>query len=290
MPTFLVVGVSGHTGSVVAQQLLDQKQKVRVLVHEASKADRWKKRGAEIAVGSVDDPHALAAALRSVDAAYVLIPPPPMSSTGYFQRTQKIIDAYVQTLGGSHVKHVVLLSSLGAEVPEGTGLIRAVYLAEKAFSALKIPCTFLRASSFVENWAGGFEAAKGGQLPTFYPADKKYPQVATHDIGLLAASLLAEHPKATRVVELAGPVDASPNDVAQVLSKLLGRDVQVVSRPVAQMSATLQQYGFSAEMAALFQEMSEAHLAGRIGLEHAETLRRGKETLEQTLGAMLKKG
>ncbi len=289
MPTFFVAGVSGHTGSVVAQQLLDQKQKVRVLVKEASKADRWKKRGAEVAVGSLDDAHALAAALRSADAAYVLIPPPPPASTGYFQRAQKIIDACVQTLGGSHVKHVVLLSSAGAQLPEGTGLIRALHLAETAFSALKMPTTFLRAASFMENWASALGPAKEGQLPTFYPKDAKYPQVATHDIGLLAASLLSEHPKASRVVELAGPVDASPSDVAVVLSKLLGREVQVLSQPVAQMVATMQQYGFSAEMASLFKEMTEAHLAGRIVFQHPETLRRGKQTLEQTLDAMLKK-
>jgi len=288
MSTTLVAGVSGHTGAVVAQALLEQKQKVRVLVRDAAKGERWKKRGAEVSVGSLDDPHAVAAALRGADAAFLLIPPPGFSITGFFPRAQKIIDAYVQTLHGSHVKHVVLLSSVGAQWPDGTGVVRALYLAEKGLSTLKLPCTFLRPCSFVENWGGMLAAAKNGQLPSFYPADFKYPQVACHDIGLLAASLLGEHPKGRRVVELAGPTDVSPADIARALSKLLGREVHVASQPVAQMAGALQQFGFSAEMAGLFQELTQGILAGRLAFEHPETLRRGKQTLEETLGEMLK--
>ena len=183
---------------------------------------------------------------------------------------------------------MVFLSSVGAQWPDGTGVIRALHLAEKALSTLKVPCTFLRACYFVENWGSVLPAAKDGQLPTFLPAEVKFPQVATHDIGLLAAALLTEHPKAHRVVELAGPVDASPQDVAAALGKLLGREVQVVSQPVAQVAATFQKFGFSAEMAGLYQEMMQGVVAGRVAFEHPETLRRGKQSLEQTLAEMLK--
>ncbi len=290
MSTTLVAGASGPTGAVVAQALLEQKQKVRVLVRDAAKGERWKKRGAEVSVANVEDAHGLAAALRGVDAAYLLVPPPPPSATGFFARAQKIADAFVQTLSGSHLKQVVLLSSWGAQRAEGTGVVRGLYIAEKALGALKVPCTFLRACSFVENWGSVLEAAKGGHLPTFFPADLKYNQVATHDIGLLAASLLQEHPKAHRVVELAGPAPSSPEDVARVLSTLLGLGVQVVSQPVAQMAGALQQFGFSPEMAGLFQELTEGMLAGRLLPEHPDTVRRGKETLETTLGGMVKKG
>jgi uncharacterized protein YbjT (DUF2867 family) len=290
MPTYLVTGASGHTGSVVAQSLLDQKQKVRVLLRDAAKGERWKKRGAEVAVGSLEDAHAMGAALRGADAAYLLVPPPAFSATGILARSARIVDALVQTVGGSHLKHVVFLSGLGAHVPDGTGIIQGLYTAEKAFSALKVPFTFLRAGAFVENWASALEPAKGGQLPTFYPADFKYPQVGTHDIGLVAAALLTDHPKSHRVVELSGPADASPNDVAGALSNLLGREVKAMSHPVAQMAGALQGFGFSPEMAGLFQEMTQAVSAGRVKFEHPETVRRGKETLEQTLGALLKKG
>jgi uncharacterized protein YbjT (DUF2867 family) len=289
MSTYLVAGVSGHTGSVVAQSLLDQKQKVRVLVRDAAKGERWKKRGAEVVVASVEDAHALGAAFRGADAAYLLIPPPPYSATGVRARSRRIVDALAQTVGGSHLKHVVFLSGLGADVPDGTGIIQGLYTAEQLLSALQIPITFLRAGAFVENWTSALEPAKGGHLPTFYEADFKYPQVGTHDIGLVAAGLLTEHPKSHRVIELSGPLETSPKDVATALSNLLGSPVAVKSLPVAQMASALQGFGFSAEMAGLFQEMTEAVASGRVKFRHPETMRRGTETLEQTLGTLLRK-
>jgi uncharacterized protein YbjT (DUF2867 family) len=144
MPTYLVAGVSGHTGAVVAQLLLDQKQKVRVLVRDAAKGERWKKRGAEVAVANVEDPHAMAAALRGADAAYLLIPPPPPSLTGIAARAKKITDVFVQTVSGSHLKQVVFLSSIGAQHPDGTGPIRTLHAAEQALRSLKVTLTALR--------------------------------------------------------------------------------------------------------------------------------------------------
>jgi uncharacterized protein YbjT (DUF2867 family) len=52
MAEYVVAGATGHVGSVVAQSLLDSGRKVRVIVRDTHKAERWKKRGAH--VGQVD--------------------------------------------------------------------------------------------------------------------------------------------------------------------------------------------------------------------------------------------
>jgi uncharacterized protein YbjT (DUF2867 family) len=288
MPTFLVAGVSGHTGAVVAQHLLDQKQKVRVLVRDPAKGERWKKRGAEVAVASVDDAHALAAAFRGATAAYLLIPPAAPSATGLLARAKKIAEAFFQA-GTGHLHHAVFLSSVGAQHPDGTGVIRALQLAEQQLKAWKFPVTFLRACYFVENWGTVLGPAKDGQLPTFLSPDFKIPQVSTHDIGRVAAELITEHPKAHRVIELAGPAEASPNDVAETLGRLLGREVKVASQPPTAVARAFEGFGFSPEYAGLFQEMYGGLTSGRVAWEHPETVRRGKEPLEQTLHGMLKK-
>jgi uncharacterized protein YbjT (DUF2867 family) len=290
MPTYLVAGVSGHTGAVVAQALLDQKFKTRVLVRDAAKGERWKKRGAEVTVATVEDPHAMAAALRGADAAYLLLPPAPPPATGILDRARKIAEVYATTVSGSHLKHVVFLSSIGAHLPDGTGMIDALHVAEVTLHGVKVPTTFLRAGYFVENWAGALGPAREGKLPTFLPPEHRFPQVATHDIGQVAAALLTEHPKAHRTVELAGPVDASASDVAAVLSKLLGEEVEVEALPISSSAAAFQGFGFSAEQGALYQALNAAIASGRVAPEHPESVRRGKETLEQTLGALLKKG
>ena len=41
---FVIAGVTGHVGSVVAEKLLAKGQKVRVLVRDAGKGAAWSKR------------------------------------------------------------------------------------------------------------------------------------------------------------------------------------------------------------------------------------------------------
>lgn len=60
---YVIAGVTGHTGTVVAERLLAKGQAIRVIVREAHKGARWHARGAEIAVASLDDDEAIARAL-----------------------------------------------------------------------------------------------------------------------------------------------------------------------------------------------------------------------------------
>ena len=47
---FFVAGVTGNTGSVVANTLLERGKRVRVLVRDSQKGDAWERRGAEVVV------------------------------------------------------------------------------------------------------------------------------------------------------------------------------------------------------------------------------------------------
>src|SRR5438067_11552606 len=78
---YVVLGVTGNTGSVVADTLLRQGKPVRVVVRDAAKAAPWKQRGAEVAVAQVQDSRALAQALRGAQGAYLLLPPDYRSQT-----------------------------------------------------------------------------------------------------------------------------------------------------------------------------------------------------------------
>ena len=72
---FVVAGVTGNTGAVVAAALLSENKPVRVIVRDAAKGAPWKAKGAEVAVAALDDPDALAAALSGAEGAYLLSPP-----------------------------------------------------------------------------------------------------------------------------------------------------------------------------------------------------------------------
>ena len=61
---FVITGVTGHTGAVVADTLLTAKAPVRVVVRDAAKGEPWRARGAQVVVADVGDAAALAAAWR----------------------------------------------------------------------------------------------------------------------------------------------------------------------------------------------------------------------------------
>ena len=287
MAEYVVTGATGHVGSVVAQTLLDSGRKVRVLVRDTHKAERWKKRGAHVGQVDLSNVHDLLNGLRGTEAAFLILPNFPPNTTGVRGKAKKIIDAMVHAVAGTDVKHVVFLSSVGAQHPDGTGPVMLLHDAEQELKTLKTPVTFLRSCYFMENWAPALPDAKEGLLNTFLPADMRWPHVSAHDVGQAAARLLLEHPKAHRVVELAGPDDVGPSDVARVLAKLLETEVEPLEEPLDQAAEAFTGMGFSPELAQMYQQLHQGIASRRLAFEHPEAVVRGKDTLETALQGML---
>src|SRR5262245_19643993 len=148
---YAIAGVTGHTGKVVAEALHAKGQPIRAIVRDEAKGASWKGHSADVAVASVDDEAALTRALRGVKGAYVLLPPDPATNDFFGSRAQ-IVDAIGRAAVKADVPHLVLLSSIGAQIPKGTGPIAALYHAERTFEKLGIATTFVRASYFLENY------------------------------------------------------------------------------------------------------------------------------------------
>ena len=108
-----------------------------------------------------------------------------------------------------------------------------------------------------------------GKLPTFLPPDLVIPTVGTRDIGLAAAKALMEGPPSakTEIIELAGPRDYSPRDIASVLSKILGKPVEVEAAPLEAVVPAFTSIGMSANVAGLFREMFDGIARGLVVFE-----------------------
>jgi uncharacterized protein YbjT (DUF2867 family) len=263
---FVIAGVTGNTGGVVADTLLAQGQKVRVIVRDAAKGEPWKKRGAEVAVAELEDPKGLAAALAGASGAYLLLP--PRNAAGDVVAEQRrVADAIAAAVAEANVPHVVLLSSIGAQHEGGTGPIKTLHYAERRLeAATNAKLTFVRAAYFLENWGAVAAATKGGKLPTFIRPDFAIPMVATRDIGRVAACALAEGPPAKRIdiVELAGPEDWSPNDIARAFAKVVGRDVEPEAAPFEAVVPAFTSFGLSKSVAENFEEMYRGIANGQV--------------------------
>ena len=211
---FVITGATGNTGSIAAKALLSAGKKVRAVVRSADKAKALADLGAEIFVADLTDQAALGRAVEGAEGVF-LISPPDLAATNFIADRKALTGKQVQTLNSAKVPHVVVLSSIGAQHAEGTGPIRTTYNIEQQVIAAGLPATFVRAAFFVENWGAVLHPVKqDGVLPSFIRANQAIPMSSAPDIGKALANALLEGPQGTKIVELSGPVDVSPNDVA----------------------------------------------------------------------------
>ena len=284
---FVITGATGHTGSVAAETLLAAGATVRVVVRDSAKAERLKALGAEVFVADLGDQQALARAVRGAQGVF-LISPPDLTAQDFIGERKRLTQRQVDTFVTERVPHVVLLSSTGSQHARGTGLIVSTHNAERQLRASGLAATFVRAGSFVENWGAVVQAVKGdGVLPSFIAADKRIPAVSTLDIGRTVARALLEGPRGVRVLELSGPVDVSPNDVAATFSRILGKPVHVVEAQLEAAVPTFTSFGMSENIAGLFREMYAGMADGKIAAEPGGEHVRGTTSLETTLRALL---
>jgi uncharacterized protein YbjT (DUF2867 family) len=284
---FVVVGATGNTGSVVAETLVSRKQPVRIVVRTSDKGEAWKAKGAEIAVASLDDVSALTKAFEGAKGVYLLVPP-NYGATVWLADQRARMDRAAEAVKKSGISHVVFLSSIGGHIAEGTGPIRAARYGEQVLGGAVKNLTILRPCYFMDNWAPVLGAAKGqGVLPTFIAPQAIVPMISTRDIGRIGAEQLMAGGKGKQIVELAGPEEYSPDQVAATLGQILGRSVTTQHAPLSAVVPTFKSFGFSDEAAKLFEEMYTSFSTGAIGYEHPASLVRGKITLAEALRVMV---
>lgn len=284
---FVVIGATGNTGSAVVETLLSKKQPVRVIVRSADKGTAWKAKGADMAVASLDDVPALTKAFEGANGVYLLVPP-NYGAEAWLADQRARMDRAAEAVQKSGVEHVVLLSSVGGHLHGGTGPIRAASYGEHALGCVAKRLSILRPCYFMDNWAPVIGAAKAqGVLPTFIAPPAKIPMISTKDIGRVGAEQLMTGGYGKQIVEMAGPEEYSPDQVASALGQILGKPVKAQHAPLSAVVPTFKSFGFSDEAARLFEEMYTAFSTGAIGYEHPDKLVRGTVTLDDALRTMV---
>lgn len=284
---YVVVGATGQTGAVVADTLLHRKQPVRVVVRSADKGAAWKAKGADVAVAMYRDVKAMAKAFEGAKGVYLLVPP-NYHAQAWLEEQHRTMDHAAAAIVASGSPHVVFLSSVGGQIAEGTGPIRAVRYGEQRLGAAAKQLTILRPCYFMDNWAPNIGAVKAqGVLPTFIAPSMKIPMISTRDIGRIGAERLIAGGQGTQIVELAGPEEYSPSQVAEALGGLLGKAVTAQQAPLSAVVPTFTSFGFSEEAARLFEEMYASFSKGMIGYEHPDRIVRGTISLSEALRGMV---
>jgi NAD(P)H dehydrogenase (quinone) len=281
---FTIMGITGKVGGAVAENLLAAGKSVRGVVRNPEKAKAWADRGVELVQAAYDDTEGLAKAFAGAEGVFAMIPPDFAPAPGLPDQ-KRTISAFREALEQTKPGKAVFLSSIGSEQPSGLGLITSTHLMEDATRTLPIPVAYLRAGSFMENWVGALDHIRAtGEMPFFYaPIERKFPLVATRDIGLAGAKVLQESWRGERVFEVDGPEGGTDlYEVAAAFGRALGREVKAVQLPEPAWQSVLVTMGMPAGRTGLYIEMVKSFNSGWIhfGNPGTETFH-GPTTIEK---------
>jgi len=262
---FVILGATGHTGSVAAQRLLNRGKKVRVIGRDGKKLEPFVSGGADAFPADVLDTDALSRAFAGAEGVYALIPP-AMNLPDYRAYQDQVTESIAKALEKAGVTHVVAMSSVGADKPDKTGPVVGLHNLEKRLAQIKgLNALHLRAGYFMENTLAQTGIIKSfGMMAGPVRVDVPLPMIATQDIGVAAAeALLRLDFVGKKTQELLGPRDVTYTEAAKIVGTAIGNQgLAYMELPDEQVIAAMTGMGISRNMALLICEMSAAINSG----------------------------
>jgi uncharacterized protein YbjT (DUF2867 family) len=217
----LITGATGSTGGYAIEQLLEKGHEVRALVHRIDdRSRRLEDKSVEVVAGDYLDLDAMRTAVKGVRRAYFVYPIRPgiIQATAYF----------AQAAREAGVEAIVNMSQISAREDARSNAARDHWVAERVFDWSGIAVTHLRPTFFAE-WLSNFAPMiKAGTLATPLGAGpNKHAPVAAEDQARVIVGILENPaPHRGKVYALYGPKEYTQAEIAQVLSRVLGRDVR----------------------------------------------------------------
>lgn len=261
----IVTGSLGNISKPLAQELVQKGHAVTVISSDAGKQKAIEALGAAAAIGPLEDVGFLTTTFEGADAAYCMIPP-----ANYFDHTLdltaytlKLANNYVQAIQTSGVKRVVFLSSIGAHLTEGNGIIRVFNEVETMLNKPEnTAITFMRPTSFYYNLLGYLAMAKQGFIAANY-GEEKIIWVSPKDIAAAIADEIVTPLKGSKVRYVASD-ERTGSETAAVLGNAIGTpDLKWILVPDGQVQIGLEAVGMQPSIAAGLVEMYASCRSGK---------------------------
>jgi len=216
-----VTGASGTLGSEVVRQLQSAKAPFRAAYFSDRQAEGARARGIDAVLCDYNRPETLREAFQGCNTLFLLGP-------NVINQTQLELNA-LEAAKAVAVRHIVKQSVMGAE-DEAFSLAKVHRPVEKAIESSGLAWTFLRPNSFMQNvvtFMGKTIKAEG----LFYSAsgEATISHVDVRDIAAVAVKALTERDHVGKVYTLSGPEAFTYDQLANELSKVLGRTIRHIS-------------------------------------------------------------
>jgi len=220
---------TGQIGHQVLDNVLDSGEALRVVVRDPSDLPAEIRTRVEVVESSHGDPAVVDQAFADADAVFWLTPPNPQAPSveaAYVDFTRPAAAAFKR----QGVKRVVGVSALGRGThwADRAGFVAGSLAMDDLIASGGAAYRALTNPSFMDNIARQAAAiANRGAFFSPIDGDRKLPSVATRDIAAAAARLLLDDSwNGFDEVPLLGPEDISFNDMAEVISEVLGKVVR----------------------------------------------------------------
>src|SRR4029077_15393518 len=217
--TFLVTGATGDTGGATVEQMLARGHHVRALAHrQDDRAKRLQGLGAEVVFGDFFNLDDVRAALRGVAGAYFCYPIRPgiIQATAFFAQAAK----------EAGVACVVNMSQISAREDAKSHAAQDHWLAERVFDWSGLTIVHLRPTYFAEWLLYLAPMIRAGLLHVPFGTGKHAPIAAADQARVIVGILEDPAIHNGKIYPLVSPVEFTYQEIAQVLSRVLGKDVQ----------------------------------------------------------------
>lgn len=257
----VVTAPTGDIGHQVVRNLLQLGAAIRVIARDPSRLAEEVRASVEVFKGSHGDAGVVNLAFSGADSVFWLAPPDPKAASvmaAYVDFTRPAATA----LKEQGVKRVVSITALGRGSPlaDKAGYVTGSLVMDDLIAGTGVAFRGLANPSFMDNIARQASAIRDkGKFFLPISGDLKLPTVATRDIAALATRwLLDDTWTGQSEVPVLGPEDISFNDMAEIISDVIGGPVSYQQISYDAYMARFVEFGMSHAMAQGMTDMAWA--------------------------------
>lgn len=264
---YTIMGATGNVGRKIADILIKRGEKVRLVASSTDQLRPLVGKNVQAFSGDALDFEFLAEAFKGADAVFTLIPS-NYGAKNYLSYADRVGKSIARALNVAKIRYVVNLSSIGADLPGGTGPIIGLHKQEERLNRIEgLNVVHLRAGAFMENLLMNIDMIRSrGINGSAYRGDLKFSMISTKDVASVAADRLLKKDFTGSAIEpLLGQRDISMIECTAIIGKKINKpNLVYVMLPYDEAEKRLVDSGFSRDMSKLYMEMARAANDGRI--------------------------
>lgn len=264
MKKIAIAAATGNIGKRVAQQISKQHATAVLLGQNIDRLNNLEISGGIPMVTDISNSDQMISVTKGVDSLFILVPP-VTTAPSYKEWYQNVTNAGIAAVTENKIKKVVLISSLGATTAPNQGTISYCGNMEVAFDNLQANVLALRPGYFMENFLlQAEEIRNSGSFSFPYDENHDIPFISTDDIGdVVSRYLLDETWSGHWKLNLMGPENITPKEIAERLTALTNKTITYVRQSPEDLKAQLKSWGIydvkQTEMLGLYQALGDLH-------------------------------